>query len=61
VLAHVVFAATAADIQHVVMDGRTIVEGGQHVAIADVGRELEGAIEAVRSASAAPAMTRRTS
>ena len=42
----VVFAATAADITHVVIDGRTIVRDGRHTSI-DVERELHGAITSV--------------
>ena len=45
-LESVVFAATAADITHVVIDGRTIVRDGRHTSI-DVRRELHGAITSV--------------
>ena len=38
-LAGVVFAATAADVRHVVVGGRVIVTDGQHTAL-DVAREL---------------------
>ena len=41
--AAVVFAATAADVTDVVVDGRTVVRGGRHTAI-DVGPALRGAI-----------------
>lgn len=40
----VVFAATAADVTSVVVDGRTVVRDGHHVDI-DVAAELDGAIE----------------
>ena len=39
-----IFAATAADVAHVVADGRTIVHDGQHVRL-DVARALEEAIK----------------
>jgi formiminoglutamate deiminase len=42
----VVFAATAADVHHVVADGRAIVSGGAHRTI-DVARELHEAIDAL--------------
>jgi cytosine/adenosine deaminase-related metal-dependent hydrolase len=45
-LATVVFAASAADIRHVVVAGRVIVEDGRHVAI-DVPDVLRRAIAAV--------------
>ena len=45
-LESVIFAATAADITHVVIDGRTIVHDGRHTSI-DVQRELHGAITSV--------------
>ncbi|GGV02133.1 formimidoylglutamate deiminase [Streptomyces litmocidini] len=44
-----VFAATAADVHHVVVGGRTIVESGTHVAVPDVGEALATAIAALRS------------
>jgi formiminoglutamate deiminase len=40
-----VYAATAADVSHVIADGRTIVADGRHVSI-DVARELRTAIRA---------------
>lgn len=43
-LAHVVFAATAADVTTVVVGGRTVVDGGAHVDHPEVGRDLEQAI-----------------
>jgi len=42
-LATVVFAATAADVHHVVVDGRVVVADGRHVSI-DVAAELRAAI-----------------
>ncbi len=43
-LAHVIFAATAADVTDVVVGGRSIVEGGTHLSLPDVGHDLEQAI-----------------
>jgi formiminoglutamate deiminase len=43
----VVFAATAADVTDVVVSGRRVVEGGEHV-LGDVGRLLADAITALR-------------
>ncbi|HEY5031418.1 MAG TPA: formimidoylglutamate deiminase, partial [Actinomycetes bacterium] len=40
-----VFAATAADVSHVVAGGRVVVRDGAHTAIGDVGRALGHAIE----------------
>ncbi|MFE9691467.1 formimidoylglutamate deiminase [Micromonospora sp. NPDC005806] len=40
------FAATAADVTHVVVDGRTVVEDGRHLTV-DVPTELRHAIEEV--------------
>jgi formiminoglutamate deiminase len=45
-LAHVVFAANAADVTTVVVGGRTIVEAGVHVEHPEVGRDLERAVAA---------------
>lgn len=42
--AHVVFAATAADVTHVVVGGRTVVDDRAHVRVVDVGRALARAI-----------------
>jgi len=42
----VVFAATSADVTHVIVDGRTVVNGGQHVLV-DVAQELAAAIAEV--------------
>jgi formiminoglutamate deiminase len=47
-LGSVVFAASAADVRHVLVDGNTVVEDGRHVAV-DVRRELDEAIRAVMS------------
>jgi formiminoglutamate deiminase len=41
---HLVFAATAADVTDVVVDGRPVVEGGRHLRIEHVGRALGEAI-----------------
>jgi len=46
---HVVFAATAADITHVVVGGRPVVEQGRHRRVDDVGRALAGAIGALEA------------
>jgi formiminoglutamate deiminase len=43
-VAGLVFAATAADVTHVVVGGRTIVRDRSHVTIPDVGRDLHRAI-----------------
>lgn len=45
-LAHVVFAATGADVDTVVVGGETVVSGGKHRRVGDVGRALEDAIAA---------------
>ncbi|HKP21384.1 MAG TPA: formimidoylglutamate deiminase [Thermoleophilaceae bacterium] len=45
-LESVVFAATAADVRHVLVDGNEVVREGRHAAI-DVPRELDEAIRAV--------------
>ena len=45
-LESVVFAASAADVRHVVVDGKRIVEEGRHAAV-DAPRELDDAIRAV--------------
>jgi formiminoglutamate deiminase len=47
--AAVVFAATAADVTDVVVDGRPIVHNGQHLLVEDVPAALAAAIEAVWS------------
>jgi len=46
-LAAVVFAATAADVSHVVIGGRPIVSDGRHLLVDDVPGALAGAIAAV--------------
>ena len=46
VVASVVFGATAADVHHVVVGGRTVVSEGRHLLV-DVPQELERSIEAV--------------
>ena len=51
-LATAVFAATAADVHHVVAGGRVVVRDGRHVAL-DVATELHGSIAAVWAAAAA--------
>ena len=42
-LAGVVFAATAADVRHVVIGGRVVVRDGQHTAM-DVAAELRSVL-----------------
>jgi formiminoglutamate deiminase len=46
-LAHTVFAATAADVDTVVVGGELVVAGGAHRTVRDVGPVLERAIDAV--------------
>lgn len=46
-LSHVVFAATSADVSHVVVEGTTVVENGRHLTVARPGEMLESAIEAI--------------
>jgi cytosine/adenosine deaminase-related metal-dependent hydrolase len=46
-----VFAATAADVTDVVIDGRVVVEERRHQLVTDPGRELSQAISAVVGAS----------
>lgn len=48
-LDHVVFAATAADVSHVMVNGRVIVRDGQHVMVPDVPAALAKAVAAVGS------------
>lgn len=43
-----VFAATATDVHHVVVGGRTIVRDGAHVSVPDAGRALADAIATLR-------------
>jgi formiminoglutamate deiminase len=47
VAAGVVFASTAADVTHVVADGRVVVRDGAHQLVGDVARALTESIEAV--------------
>jgi formiminoglutamate deiminase len=42
-----VFAATAADVKHVVVDGRVVVSDGVHRLVGDVPQALAAAVEAV--------------
>jgi formiminoglutamate deiminase len=49
--AAVVFAATAADVRHVVVSGREIVRDGRHLLVPDVPRALSAAVAAVTSAA----------
>ena len=42
--AQVLLAATASDVDTVIVDGRTVVSGGEH-RLGDVGRLLQTAIE----------------
>jgi formiminoglutamate deiminase len=44
---HLVFAATAADVTHVVVGGRPVVEDGHHLLVDDVPAALAGAIQAL--------------
>ncbi|MFC9595683.1 formimidoylglutamate deiminase [Streptomyces sp. NPDC056944] len=44
-----VFAATAADVHHVVVGGRIVVRDGVHVSVPDTGEALATAIAALRS------------
>ena len=44
-----VFAASAADVRHVVVGGREIVRDGVHVSVPDVGAALAGAVAALRA------------
>ncbi len=46
-LAHVLFAATAADVTHVIVGGEIVVRDGTHQRLADVGAELERAVAQV--------------
>jgi len=45
---NVVFAASAADVTDVIVDGRTVVTEGRHTAIPDIGDALARAIEELR-------------
>ena len=48
---NVVFAATAADVTDVVVDGRAVVVDRKHVTVPDVGAELASAITDLMDAS----------
>ncbi len=52
VLERVVFAATAADVHHVVAGGRAVVEGGRHLLVGDVPAQLASAIGALEAPAA---------
>ncbi|GAB3862689.1 hypothetical protein GCM10027610_107560 [Dactylosporangium cerinum] len=52
--ASILFTATAADIQHVVIDGRVTVRDGIHVTVPDVGAALTAALHAVDPSTAPP-------
>jgi cytosine/adenosine deaminase-related metal-dependent hydrolase len=43
----VVFAASAADVTDVIVDGTVVVKDRQHVRLGDVGGALDAAIDAV--------------
>ncbi|MFG2038496.1 formimidoylglutamate deiminase [Dactylosporangium sp. NPDC048998] len=45
------FAATAADVRHVVVDGRVVVRDGVHVAVPDVGSALTRALRVISAES----------
>ena len=47
VLDSVLFAATAADVRHVVTSGRDVVQDGRHLLVEDVPAELDAAVRAV--------------
>jgi cytosine/adenosine deaminase-related metal-dependent hydrolase len=49
--AQAVLAATAADVDTVIVDGRVVVRGGRH-ALGDVGSLLLAAIEPIRTTPA---------
>jgi formiminoglutamate deiminase len=51
VLDRVMFAATAADVRHVVASGRDVVRDGRHLMAGDVAAELSATIRAVLTAS----------
>jgi formiminoglutamate deiminase len=51
VLDLVMYAATAADVRHVVTGGRDVVRDGRHLTVGDVAAELSAAIRAVLTAS----------
>jgi len=43
----VVFAATAADVRHVVVSGREVVRDGRHLLLGDVASQLASAVHAL--------------
>jgi len=47
VLDSVLYAATAADVRHVVTSGRDVVQDGRHLLVEDVPAELDAAVRAV--------------
>ena len=47
VLESVIFAATAADVRHVVVGGRDVVRDGQHLLVDDVPAAMSGALRAL--------------
>jgi cytosine/adenosine deaminase-related metal-dependent hydrolase len=51
VLERAVFAATAADVRHVVISGRDVVRDRRHLMVGDVAAELSATIRAVQTAS----------
>ena len=50
-LDRVLFAATAADVRHVVTGGRDVVRDGRHLMVGDVAAELSATIRAALTAS----------
>ncbi|MGH3358687.1 MAG: formimidoylglutamate deiminase, partial [Nocardioidaceae bacterium] len=46
-LAHVIFAASGADVDTLIVGGRPVVLGGRHVMVPEVGKRLEEAIDGV--------------
>jgi formiminoglutamate deiminase len=50
----ILFTATAADIQHVVVDGRVTVRDGTHLTVPDVGAALTAALRAVDPSTTPP-------
>jgi cytosine/adenosine deaminase-related metal-dependent hydrolase len=47
----VLFAASAADVRHVVTGGRDVVRDGRHLMVGDVAAELSATIRAALTAS----------
>ncbi|HEY6502293.1 MAG TPA: formimidoylglutamate deiminase, partial [Streptosporangiaceae bacterium] len=50
-LDRVIYAATAADVRHVVTGGRDVVRDGRHLLVGDVAAELSASIRTVLTAS----------